>query len=93
VIVATLSDEAGQLTKLAGLIEAAATGLGFAPEQRSFRPHITLARLKRPSDVAAWLPRPPPESPAARFDRLVLYRSILSRQGPSYTVLAQTALP
>ena len=34
------------LTALQGAVEAAHAPLGFAPEGRPFRPHVTLARLK-----------------------------------------------
>ena len=36
---------AGVLAALAGSVHAATEMLGFAPEQRAFRPHVTVARL------------------------------------------------
>lgn len=57
---------------------------GFAPETRSFRPHLTLARFKTP----ARLPElPAVDLGAARLERLHLMRSDLRPEGARYTVV------
>lgn len=64
--------------------EAAAVAAGFAPETRSFRPHLTLARFKTP----ARLPElPAVDLGAARLERLHLMRSDLRPEGARYTVV------
>lgn len=37
-----------ELARLAGKVETALTALGFPPEKRAFKPHLTLARFKVP---------------------------------------------
>lgn len=91
-IVAPLEDETGALERLARTLENRTEPLGFAPETRRFRPHVTLARLKRPQDVSTWLAAAPPLHDPVCFDRLVLYQSLLSSQGSRYQVLAEAEL-
>jgi 2'-5' RNA ligase len=65
--------------------EAAAVDLGFPPESRSFRSHLTLGRWR------AAAPRPAlPEVrlPPARLETLVLFKSELRSTGAVYTALA-----
>lgn len=42
-----------ELTELKKAVDHALLAAGFAPEEREFSPHITLARLKAPADAAA----------------------------------------
>ncbi|HEX4449158.1 MAG TPA: RNA 2',3'-cyclic phosphodiesterase [Polyangiaceae bacterium] len=76
IIVLELTDPAGDLAKLARKLEKVAARHGVAPETRVFRPHITLARLKRPYDTRRWL-RPGLAEATGEFtpSRLALYRS------------------
>ena len=84
------------LERLAGDVDRAMAGIGFEPESRPFRPHITLGRLRKearpPADferVAAAIRLPRLD---VRFDRVELVRSVLGRQGPAYTTLQQWPL-
>ena len=43
---AALVGELDKLSQLQKLLESSLSGLGFAPEPRSFKPHLTLARLR-----------------------------------------------
>ena len=77
---------------LAQAVETVLVPLGFPAEDRPFAPHLTLARVKLPErdnwrDVLAALDGL--EWPVCRIDRLVLWRSELSPQGPAYTPLAE----
>lgn len=54
---------------------------------RSFTPHVTLARLSRPSKLAPELPKPP--NVAVTLDRLALYESILHPEGAEHRLLAE----
>jgi 2'-5' RNA ligase len=76
VIVLELTDPDGDLARLARKLEKAAGRHGVAPETRAFRPHVTLARLKRPYDTRRWL-RPGTADATAELSpsRLALYRS------------------
>ena len=77
----------GRLPELARRLEAQARRSGFPPEQRPFRPHLTLARARRPGrpgwDEAV--------GAAARIEwvaeELILFRSELHSSGARYTAL------
>lgn len=72
-------------------IETAVCALGFEPDERGFSPHITLARLKtfKPLQEAdVFLDRHAAfDAGTFRVSRFVLYSSVLSPQGPTYTPL------
>jgi RNA 2',3'-cyclic 3'-phosphodiesterase len=57
-------------------------------ENRPYRPHLTLARLKKPEDVQA-LVASTPVSLEGRVIGLTLYKSVLGKNGPTYTPLAR----
>jgi 2'-5' RNA ligase len=81
------------LESIADLTERVAQDIGFKPERRRFQGHITVARLRDGKQL--------PESfravcedltlPAVNVsaDRYQLIRSVLSPQGPTYTVLEE----
>lgn len=64
-------------------------------DDRPFRPHLTIGRVKEPGAGFDW-----PKAVAAidagrtrsRIDRVVLYQSRTSPKGPAYTALTTTAL-
>lgn len=91
VIVAEVADPGGALSTLAGRIEAAVEALDIPREERAFRAHVTLARIKRPGNVESWLDGVTLEG-ALRLDELVLYRSELAPGGSIYTPLARAHL-
>jgi 2'-5' RNA ligase len=70
-------------------VESAVTRLGFAPEERAFHPHITLARLKafKPeSQVDRFLQEHLTfQSEAIAVDEFHLFSSVLSPRGSVYT--------
>ncbi len=78
VVVIEFEDPSGDLANLAEKIDKLARKHGVANESRSFRPHVTLARLKRPYDSRRWL-RPDLAEASGEFVacRLTLYRSDL----------------
>jgi 2'-5' RNA ligase len=89
VVVAELADTNGRLSALADGIAHDAEALGVPREQRAFRPHVTLARLQRPSDVRAWLAHAELEAVTATFTEIRLYESLLHPSGARYSVLAR----
>jgi 2'-5' RNA ligase len=69
---------------VAGLTEA----IGFAPEKRPLRPHVTVARVRRGERVDASRVSPPPTLALAP-EALVLYRSDAVPGGVRYEPLAR----
>ncbi|MCK4349951.1 MAG: RNA 2',3'-cyclic phosphodiesterase [Candidatus Krumholzibacteria bacterium] len=79
---------AARLAQLAGLLEEKLESLGFERERRRFRTHLTLARVKRPigREALEALEKVPSLPLEARQEvgRIVLVRSVLSREGAKY---------
>ena len=87
------------LARLQRAVESELQGLGFAPENRPFQPHLTLARIKdwagpeERSAVADQLARVQPDASAAMTVREVhLMKSDLRPSGAVYTSLATAQL-
>jgi len=96
VIWAGVTAGTGAMVDLAGRVDAALAGLGFARDERPFSPHITLGRARQPG-------RNPTLAKALRgaagceFGRMrvagaSLMRSELSPRGARYTELATVSL-
>ena len=68
--------------------------LGYEPDRKEFHPHLTLARLKVPDNVSDVLAAigPEPVGEAFTVDEVVLYQSVLSPKGPTYTALERFPL-
>jgi 2'-5' RNA ligase len=89
IVVAELVDAAGDITKLAVAVDKLTSKYGVAKEDRPFRPHVTLARLKRPYDARKWLRADIAEAAGdCRCASLTLYRSDLKPEGSVYVPLA-----
>ncbi len=83
-----LHDETGTLGDLAGdLTRALGEAIGWEPESRRFRPHVTVAR-------GALAPRALAPTPGLVFEpeSLTLYRSRLEPDGAEYQSLTRIAL-
>ncbi len=91
VVVAELDDPDGRLARLAGAVALGAEKLGVPPEERAYRPHVTLARIKRPADVSDWLAHATLDPVPVSFGELVLYESVLHPAGARYVPLARAA--
>ncbi len=93
-----LEEPEGHLPRLAQAVNAALEGLGFTPEAREFKPHLTLGRVSKhatPAELEALgkvLERT--ETPTWRevMTELVFYRSQLKPTGAVYTPLARWTL-
>ncbi len=75
---------AEEAERLADVVEEAVEAAGFSPEDRPFRSHMTLSRLRPDQDVTAVLDAVPVLGLAMAVDRVVLYRSHLGPGGPRY---------
>jgi RNA 2',3'-cyclic 3'-phosphodiesterase len=82
------------LVALAGAVAAALRPLGYEPDRQAFHPHLTVARLKVPDNVADVLAAIGPDAVGEAFPagELLLYQSELSSKGPTYTVLERFPL-
>ena len=84
------ADEGGALKAVHGRVEAALDPLGFDRENREFRPHITIARIRDPRGAtpmiathnAGHLPRV-----RMHAGGVTLYESSLGHGGSRYTML------
>jgi 2'-5' RNA ligase len=89
------ADELGQMSRA---LDAALVRLGMAPDDRPFRPHLTVARTDAAgttgSVVVAAALREAAESWSVRFtaDRIVLYRSHLGGGAPRYEPVHEVVL-
>jgi 2'-5' RNA ligase len=81
-----------QLGLLAVRVIEATRMLGFAPEDRAFNAHVTIARARRPGSVERLLPRLQPQRVRMSVAELCLFRSQLSQAGARYEVIGRFAL-
>jgi RNA 2',3'-cyclic 3'-phosphodiesterase len=79
---AGVDDPSGRLSALAVVVEAAARTAGFPAEERPFRAHLTLSRLRNPGDVRPWLAAAPAIRMPFMATEVVLFRSELG-SGPA----------
>ena len=87
--------ESPELRRLADACETAARRAGLKPEKRAYRPHVTLAYLRRPDPdaVAAWIQANNLlKTPEIAIDRFGLYSSHLGRDGSHYRLEAEYRL-
>lgn len=92
VLTVAIEDPIGALTALHTRVEAAlAARCGLVPERRTFRPHVTVARVRRGARIR---PVPLEAPPPSRFNAVAvtLYRSRLSPGGSQYEALARAPL-
>lgn len=88
-------EEGGALARVAEALEDAAREAGFPPEERTFRAHLTLGRVRSPrgaeravAQIQGWRAGTGPET----VSEIVLYRSDPGPKGPRYTPLETYAL-
>jgi 2'-5' RNA ligase len=95
-----LGGEVDKLKRLQQILETCLAQLGFAAEQRRFKPHLTLARLGRevsPSgrqDFGKLISATGLEtSDRIRVNSIILIRSQLTKAGAIYTRISSAILP
>lgn len=87
--------ESEPLRRLAGACEAAARRAGLKPEKRRYRPHVTLAYLRRadPAEVGAWIQANNLlKSPPIQVESFALFSSVLASEGAHYRIEAEYPL-
>jgi RNA 2',3'-cyclic 3'-phosphodiesterase len=77
--------------RVASSLDDALGILGIARDARPWVPHLTLARLREPTDLREVLATTT-FTAAGEASALTLYRSELSPRGPTYTALARGLL-
>lgn len=78
------------LGALAGVVRERLATVG-ADEDRPFRPHVTIARVRDPGVGVSWptvLSKVHLTPTVSQVDHVTLYRSQLSPKGPRYTAMA-----
>jgi RNA 2',3'-cyclic 3'-phosphodiesterase len=89
IVVLELLDERGELARLARDIDDLVQTYGVPRDERTFRPHVTLARLKRLCDASRWIRQAHTERIGeCRMSSLTLFRSHPAGEGPTYEALA-----
>ena len=89
-----LSEGSADVATLAGAVNEGLRDAGFGPDDRPFRAHLTLARVREGARGLeavrdAVLPEPPPR---ALLDRVAVMKSDLHPSGSRYTALQEVRL-
>jgi len=96
VVWAGVREEGGALPRLQQAVAEGVAQLGFAPESRSFTPHVTLGRVRSSRGVRELTSRIASANNTpfgwVSVDRMVLMRSQLESHGARYTVLHEAHL-
>jgi 2'-5' RNA ligase len=95
VIWVSLQENIEVLAKIAGQVELAVRELRFKKEPRQFKPHLTLGRVKDTSsleNLTSYIQDFTLQEIPVTFDRLTLFKSTLTPQGPIYDRLHEAML-
>jgi RNA 2',3'-cyclic 3'-phosphodiesterase len=94
VLWAGVADGVDWLAQLASEVGARLAPLGYEPESRVYRPHLTLARWKEPTDVRTVVDAigDAAMGEAWSADAIVWYESVLRREGAHYAARAVVPL-
>jgi 2'-5' RNA ligase len=87
-----LKDDAGELQKLNEILEAECEQIGFAREQRNFKPHLTIARLREPHKSKELVQKHLEnefESVEFPVSEIAIYESRLQKTGSLYQVISR----
>jgi 2'-5' RNA ligase len=79
-----LAEGAPQLASLAGSVESAVDAAGVGAEDRPFRPHLTLSRIRPPADVRDLVDSVSSTQIAMPVDRVLLMSSHLGERRTRY---------
>lgn len=81
-------------TQIAELVDEALDGLGFEPEDKLAKPHMTIARFRSPHEAGELPAHIGPGEAIDSFvvEEVVLMKSVLRPRGPDYTVVDKLPL-
>ncbi|QAT17297.1 2'-5' RNA ligase [Candidatus Velamenicoccus archaeovorus] len=93
----SLTDKEKHLERIVRELEDSLSAVGFAKENRPFKAHITLARLRSSRNrlsltEAARKFQAVLEHPAFKIDNITLFESVLGPKGPAYSIIEQIKL-
>jgi len=93
---AGITDGAEALKRLYDKLEAKLLDLGYRKEERGYTPHLTLGRVKSEADGTALVPelskRLSWDGGHTMVEEVLVFSSVLERDGPVYTVLGRGEL-
>ena len=91
-----VNDLSGNLSALQKTFETECAAAGFEKEDSAYRPHLTIARLRKPESarrLAETHLNMNFEPIAVKLNDLIIFRSELSSKGSRYTALSHHLLP
>ena len=80
-------DDSAALAEIHARVEDACDAAGLGREERPFRPHLTVARVRPPADIRPTVRDFPPLAVSFAVDRIVVLRSHAGRPGSKYELL------
>lgn len=95
IIWAELAQGNQHLTDLSNALEDRLLAIGFSKEKRKFHPHITIGRTRSKHNAKIFckaLKTTPVISTAYKAQHITLFKSVLSPDGPQYSVLHRSPL-
>lgn len=87
-------DGAEEIAAIARDLDEGLDGLGFEPEGKPYRAHLTIARFRDPHEAGELASMIGPSDEIGRFEveEIVLMQSVLRPRGPDYSVLEKLPL-
>ena len=85
-------DERDLLEECQAVVEDACQAAGFDREERPFRPHLTVARIRPPADLRQLVADTEPGGVAFRVTEIIVMRSILGGASARYQTLERFPL-
>lgn len=90
-----VSDSSGQLVGLQRRLDDECAKAGYEKEDRAYRPHLTIARIRRPEGARRLADahlKTEFEPAEIEVDELIVFRSELSSKGSKYTAISKHKL-
>jgi 2'-5' RNA ligase len=81
-----------RLERIAARVEEICRAVGFEPEKRTFKAHLTIARMREPQSVAALLSSARPIQATVEVREISLYRSESGIKHSRYSIVASIPL-
>ena len=81
-----------QLSAIHGEVAEACEGAGFDADERPFRPHVTVSRIRPPADLRPLVDSTDPLGVRSTIDEIVVLRSHLGQGTPRYELMERFPL-